>query len=118
MYDHCLRDLLAHLHEWQVLMRLSVLNVREGNPRDFLPNEYRKNYHEMDKMIVEKHQDTSLEEAESLLAMTHREMLSLADTFSDKELFFQRCVQMHLYDHHGSLLRERCDKSILKLSSC
>ena len=49
MYDRCLRDLLAHLHEWQVLMRVFVQNIREGNPRDFLPDEYRKNYHEMDK---------------------------------------------------------------------
>ena len=24
MYDRCLRDLLAHLHEWQVLMRVFV----------------------------------------------------------------------------------------------
>ena len=84
MYDRCLRDLLAHLHEWQVLMRVFVQNIREGNPRDFLPDEYRKNYHEMDKMIVEKHQGTSLEEAEALLAKTHQEMLSLADTFSDE----------------------------------
>jgi hypothetical protein len=87
MHDRCLRDLLAHLHEWQVLMRVFVQNIREGNPRDFLPDEYRKNYHEMDKMIVEKHQGTSLEEAKSLLAQTHQEMLSLADTFSDEELF-------------------------------
>ena len=94
MYDRCLRDLLAHLHEWQVLMRVFVQNIREGNPRDFLPDEYRKNYHEMDKMIVEKHQGTSLEGAKSLLEKTHQEMLNLADT------------------HHGSLLRERDDKSL------
>ena len=87
MYDRCLRDLLAHLHEWQVLMRVFVQIIREGNPRDFLPDEYRKNYHEMDKMIVEKHQGTNLEEAKSLLEKTHQEMLNLADTFSDEELF-------------------------------
>ncbi len=87
MYDRCLRDLLAHLYEWQVLMRVFVQNIREGNPRDFLPDEYRKNYHEMDKMIVEKHQSTSLEEAKSLLAQTHQEMLHLVDTFSEEELF-------------------------------
>ena len=68
MYDRCLRDLLAHLHEWQVLMRVFVQNIREGNPRDFLPDEYRKNYHEMDKMIVEKHQGTSLEGASQITA--------------------------------------------------
>jgi hypothetical protein len=41
----------------------------------------------MDKMIVEKHQGTSLEEAKSLLAQTHQEMLHLVDTFSEEELF-------------------------------
>ncbi len=87
MYDRCLRDLLAHLHERQVLMRVFDQNIREGNPRDFLPSEYCKNYHDMDKMIVEKHQGTSLKEAKSLLAKTHQEMLSLAYTFSDDEQF-------------------------------
>ena len=31
-YDRCLRDLLIHLHEWQVLMREFVNNIREGHP--------------------------------------------------------------------------------------
>ena len=86
-YDRCLRDLLIHLHEWQVLMREFVQNIREGHPRDYLPDEYRRNYHEMDKMLVEKHQNTPLEEAKRLLQQTHEEMLRLADTFTDEELF-------------------------------
>lgn len=86
-YDRCLRDLLIHLHEWQVLMREFVQNIRDGQPRDYLPDEYRRNYHEMDKMLVEKHQGTSLEEATSLLQQTHDEMLSLVDDFTDDELF-------------------------------
>ena len=52
-YDCCLRDLLIHLHEWQVLMREFVQNIREGHPRDYLQDE----------------------------------MLSLADSFSEEELF-------------------------------
>ena len=67
-YDRCLRDLLIHLHEWQVLMREFVQNIREGHPR-------------------EKHQGTPLEEAQRLLQQTHDEMLSLADSFTDEELF-------------------------------
>ncbi len=70
-YDRCLRDLLIHLYEWQVLM----------------PDEYRKNYHEMDKMLVEKHQNTPLEEAKRLLHETHEEMLRLAESFTEEELF-------------------------------
>jgi hypothetical protein len=33
-YDRCLRDLLIHLYEWQVLMREFVQNIRGGHPRD------------------------------------------------------------------------------------
>ncbi len=86
-YDRCLRDLLIHLHEWQVLMREFVQNIREGHPRDYLPDEYRRNYYEMDKMLVEKHQETSLEDAKRLLNLTQEEMLELADSFTDEELF-------------------------------
>ena len=87
IYDQCARDLLIHLYEWQVLMREFVKNIREGHQRDYLPDEYRKNYHEMDKMLVEKHQDTSLQEAQLLLHQTHNEMIQLADSFSEEELF-------------------------------
>ena len=86
-YDRSLRDLLIHLYEWQVLMREFVNNFREGHPRDYLPDEYRKNYHEMDKMLVEKHQNTPLEEAKRLLRETHEEMLRLAESFNEEELF-------------------------------
>ena len=41
----------------------------------------------MDKMLVEKHQGTPLEDADRLLRQTHEEMLSLADSFTDEELF-------------------------------
>ena len=87
MHDRCLRDLLTHLYEWQVLMRVFVQNIREGHPQNYLPDEYRKNYHEMDKMLVEKHQGTSLEESKKLLAQTHQEMIDLAESFTDEELF-------------------------------
>ena len=86
-YDRCLRDLLIHLYEWQVLMCEFVQNIREGHPRDYLPDEYRRNYHEMDKMLVEKHQSTPLEDAKRLLLQTHEEMLRLAESFTEEELF-------------------------------
>ena len=85
--DRCLRDLLIHLYEWQLLMSTVVKNIREGHPKDYLPDEHRKNYHEMEKMIVEKHQSTTLEEAKSLLQQSHEEMLHLAESFSEEELF-------------------------------
>ena len=38
-------------------------------------------------MLVEKHQGTTLEEAQSRLQQTQEEMLRLADSFTDEELF-------------------------------
>jgi hypothetical protein len=49
----------------------------------------------MDKMLVEKHQDTPLNEAKELLSQTHDEMLTLADSFTEEELFtkgFFKCT--------------------------
>ena len=85
--DRSLRDLLIHLHEWQLLMSTFVKNIREGHPRDYLPDEYRKCYHEMDKMLIAKHQNTPLEEAKALLQQSHEEMLRLAESFTEEELF-------------------------------
>lgn len=85
--DRCVRDLLIHLREWQLLMSTFVQNILEGHPKDYLPEEYRKCYHEMDKMIVEKCQNTPLEKAELLLQQSHEEMLRLAESFSEEELF-------------------------------
>ena len=85
--DRCLRDLLIHLHEWQLLMSTFVQNIREGHLKDYLPDAYRKNYHEMEKMLIEKHQSTTLDEARNLLKQSHEEMLHLAESFSEEELF-------------------------------
>ncbi|MBR5982427.1 MAG: ClbS/DfsB family four-helix bundle protein [Bacteroidales bacterium] len=85
--DRCLRDLLVHIHEWQVLMRIFVQNIRDGHPKDYLPEEYRKNYLEMEKALLEKHQSTTLAEARNLLRQTHDEMYRLAESFSEEDLF-------------------------------
>ena len=71
-YDRCLRDILNHIYEWQVLMQQFVQNIREG-----------------------QHQQTSLDEANRLLDETHEEMLRLADSFTEEELFtkgFYKCT--------------------------
>ena len=38
-------------------------------------------------MLVEKHQNTPLEDAKRLLQQTQEEMLSLAESFTEEELF-------------------------------
>ena len=85
--DRCLRDLLIHLREWQLLMSTFVQNIRGGHPKDYLPDKYRKCYLEMEKALLAKHQNTLLEEAKNLLQQSHEEMLRLAENFSEEELF-------------------------------
>ncbi|MDE5678870.1 MAG: ClbS/DfsB family four-helix bundle protein, partial [Lachnospiraceae bacterium] len=44
-------------------------------------------YGNMNVTFWEKHQNTTLEEAEKMLAKSHKEVISLAETFSNEELF-------------------------------
>ena len=87
IHDRWTRDLLIHLYEWQMLMETFVVNIRTGQQRDYLPDKYRKDYHAMDKMLVEKHQATTVADALTMLAQSHDKMLQLADSFSQEELF-------------------------------
>ena len=87
VHDRCTRDLIIHLYEWQMLMETFVANIRAGQQRDYLPDEYRKDYHAMDKMLVEKHQATTVADARTMLAQSHEKMLKLADSFTQEELF-------------------------------
>ena len=87
IYDRCTRDLLIHIHEWQNLMSEFVANIRTGKQHDYLPDEYRKDYHAMDKMLVEKHQATSFAHSRAMLEQSHEKMLQLADSFTQEELF-------------------------------
>lgn len=87
IYDRCTRDLLIHLYEWQMLMETFVTNIRAGQQLDYLPDEYRKDYHAMDKMLVEKHQATTIADACTMLTESHEKMLQLADSFTQEELF-------------------------------
>lgn len=41
----------------------------------------------MNMKFWEKHQNTSLDKAKAMLETSHREVMALADTFSDEELF-------------------------------
>ena len=72
--DQNLRDVLIHLYEWHQLL----LNWVEAN---------RKTYGQMNQEFWEKHQTTSLEDAKKLLHDSHIAVMTLADTFSNEELF-------------------------------
>lgn len=60
----------------------------KGEEKPFLPEPYNwRTYGEMNVGFWEKHQSTSLEEADSMVKESHNEVMKLAEKFSDKELF-------------------------------
>ena len=90
--DKNVRDILVHLYEWQQLMLKFVENNAKCTDKKtaitFLPLPYTfKTYGEMNMEIWKRHQTTSLEDATSLLAESHKKVLALISRFNDDELF-------------------------------
>ena len=86
--DKNLRDVLIHLYEWHQLLLSWVQANQNGEEKPFLPRPYNwKTYGEMNVFFWKKHQNTSLEEAKEMLDQSHREIMQLAETFSNEELF-------------------------------
>lgn len=86
--DKDLRDVLVHLYEWHCLLLNWVRANQKGADMSFLPEPYNwRTYGEMNREFWKKHRNTSLEEAKELLERSHREVLELAETFTEEELF-------------------------------
>lgn len=86
--DRNLRDVLVHLYEWHMLLLEWVRANQKGEHRPFLPEPYNwKTYGDMNVVFQEKHQETTLEQAKEMLAKSHREVMELAETFTDEQLF-------------------------------
>ncbi|NLO70903.1 MAG: ClbS/DfsB family four-helix bundle protein [Porphyromonadaceae bacterium] len=86
--DKNLRDVLVHLYEWhQLLLNWITANCR-GNRKAFLPEPYNwKTYPAMNFQFWKKHQNTSLDNAKTLLKKSHQEVMALIESFSNDELF-------------------------------
>ena len=86
--DENLRDILAHLHEWHLLLLEWAGANAAGEKRPFLPGPYTwRTYGDMNIALWQKHQETPLEEARRLLEESHNAVMALAEGFSDEELF-------------------------------
>lgn len=86
--DKNLRDILIHLYEWHQLLLNWVSSNMNGDERLFLIPPYNwKTYGDMNVEFWKKHQDTTLEDAEKMYIKSHNDVMKLAETFSDKELF-------------------------------
>ncbi len=92
--DKNLRDILIHLYEWHQLLLNWVHANQNGDEKPFLPQPYNwKTYGELNLAFWEKHQSTSLEEAKKMVAKSHHDVLHLAETFSNEELFTKGVFQ-------------------------
>ena len=89
--DKNLRDVLIHLYEWHQLILNWVESNQKGEEKPFLPEPY--NWRTDGDMNVEfwkKHQNTSLEDATKALQKSHKEVLKLAENFTNEELFSKK----------------------------
>lgn len=86
--DKNLRDVLVHLYEWHRLLLDWIAANQRGENRPILPAPYNwKTYGDMNREFWKKHQNTTLEEAREMLEQSHREVMALAETFTEGELF-------------------------------
>ena len=66
----------------------TILEVKNGVEKSFLPAAYNwRSYGEMNVAFWQKHQQTPLEKAIKLLHQSQEKVLTLAETFTNEELF-------------------------------
>lgn len=89
--DRCVRDVLAHLCEWQAMM-LSWYEVGMAGDRPVMPAEgYAwKTTPQLNLHIWSKYQTTSLRKIRTRLEQSHGDLLQLIKSHSDVELFTKR----------------------------
>lgn len=86
--DRNLRDILIHLYEWHQLVLNWVASNIKGVESPFLIPPYNwKTYGDMNVEFWKKHQNTPLDAAKEMYKKSHENVLILAETFSDRELF-------------------------------
>lgn len=92
--DRNLRDILIHLYEWHQLLLNWVQSNQNGDPEPFIPAPYNwRTYGDMNVEFWKKHQNTSLEDAKDMLRKSHADIMRLAETFSNEELFSKGVYQ-------------------------
>jgi len=88
MLNKNIRDVIAHLHEWHMMM----LSWHEAGKKGVMPDMPAKGYtwlttKQLNVDIREKHLDTSLTKARLLLDSSYVEVRKLIESHSDEDLF-------------------------------
>lgn len=86
--DKNLRDILIHLYEWHQLLLNWVQSNQNGEHKPFIPQPYNwKTYGNLNMEFWNKHQTTSLDNAKNMFQQSHAQVIQLAESFSNEELF-------------------------------
>lgn len=93
--DKNVRDILIHLYEWHQLMLAFIKNNAKCSDAksaiQFLPPEYTwKTYGIMNQALWERHQTTSLATARKQLNKSHEQVMKLAESFTEEQLFTKK----------------------------
>ncbi|WP_314067887.1 ClbS/DfsB family four-helix bundle protein [uncultured Vagococcus sp.] len=89
--DRNIRDVLVHLHEWQLMMK-NWYEIGMNGEKPVMPREgYTwKTTADMNLVIWEHYQTTSFIEALALLDESHQQMLHLIEGHTNEELFIKK----------------------------
>ena len=87
--DKNLRDIWVHLYEWhRMLLEFVDNNMNKGLNKPFLPEPYSwKTYGDMNVEYWQKHQNTSLADARKMFEKSHKDVMKLAESLSEEQLF-------------------------------
>jgi hypothetical protein len=83
-----IRDVLAHLHEWQMMM-ISWYEVGMTGEKPDIPAKgfTWKTVPDLNRIIHQKHKKEQLQTIQSLLSESHKKVTELIEQHSDEELF-------------------------------
>ena len=86
--DQNIRDVLAHLYEWHMLLLNWIDANMRGDAQPFLPAPYNwSNYAQMNVGFWQKHQSTPFALAEAMLGESHARVVAQIERLSEEELF-------------------------------
>ncbi|WP_257963738.1 ClbS/DfsB family four-helix bundle protein [Carnobacterium maltaromaticum] len=90
--DKTIRDVLAHLYEWQLMMEDWYNVGMEGGTPDVPAKGYTwRTTPELNQLIWKKYQKMNLVEVEERLEASHKRMLILIKAHTNDELFMRNC---------------------------
>lgn len=83
-----IRDVLAHLHHWHLMMLEWYQTGMKGNKPDIPAKGYTwKTTPELNKKIWEEYRNTGLAEISKKLEKSHKELMKVIEKHTDEELF-------------------------------